>query len=110
MNQAMILLMNQVHFSQSNALRSEKPAHSGYAGGIYVYQDHCMTYYIMLSQSHLINICVAWRRQKSGSFGWYVQQMGGGAQLLVENYHFLLLLLFDLEAFKMCKNTIKFFL
>ena len=78
MNQAMILLMNQVHFSQSNALRSEKPAHSGYAGGIYVYQDHCMTYYIMLSQSHLINICVAWRRQKSGSFGWYIPKMGDG--------------------------------
>ena len=50
--------------------------------------------------------------QKSGSFGWWGLLRGGGVdarpQLLVQNYHFLLLL--DPEAPKSCKTTKKNFL
>ena len=49
--------------------------------------------------------------QKSGSFGWYISlregRVYGLTTTLGQKYDFLFLLLFDPEAFKMCKNTIK---
>ena len=50
---------------------------------------------------------------KNGSFGWYIPLGEGGVQGLTtvfcQNYHLLVLLLFDPEAFKTFKKTKKLF-